>query len=147
MSTEHIHIRKFSGHPVFAATSPTLDDLLELLAHPQAYDPEGDEGEPALVIKGCFRPDGRFIMWVADQCTHSQMSDHLLGNRTVDLRAFHMLVLPSYGVVHEERDFDIRDTPDLERLIASLDRATLRSRLGRFEKRASPRDCGIGAYR
>lgn len=147
MATEHIRIQEFADHPVLAAISPMTDDLIELLAHPQAYDPEGDDGEPALVIKGCFRPDGRMLVWIADQCTHSQMSQHLIGDRAPDLREFYILVRPSYESELEARNFDWKATPELARLFGSIDRATLRTRLGRFRRRPSPRDTGARAYR
>lgn len=147
MATRHVRIAEFPDHPVFTALSPTTDDLIELLLHDRAYDPEGDEGEPALIIKGCYRPDGALLMWVADQCTHSQMAQHLTGSQVANLDEFYVLIRPDYEVEVEARNFDDRERADLRTLMASIDRRTLRSRLGRFRRRPSPRHDSVAKYR
>ncbi len=147
VATQQIRIAEFPDHPVCAATSPTTDDLIALLLHDRAYDPEGDDGGPALVLKGCYRPDGVLLVWIADQCTHSQMSQHLTGTHAANLDEFYVLVRPDYEVDIEARNFDDRQQADLCALMASIDRRTLRSRLGRFRHRPSPRSDGVARYR
>jgi hypothetical protein len=146
MTRATVRLKEFPDHPVDAAVMPDLEDILDLLAHPAAYDPEGDDGEPALILKGCVRPDRRAMIWVADQCTHSQMAEHLSPGALGMTGEFYILVRPDMEAEFVERETHPAQD-GIRRMVADMDRAATRSRLGRFPRPVSPRRTGVAAFR
>lgn len=123
------------GSHILAATSPSLDDLIHLLAHPEALDLEEHNGRPAYVLRGCVRNRTEILVWIAYQCTHSHMSNHLTGSHEPTMPEFLLIIKPRYDIEMVPRNFHLDTYPDLRLLVEQLDRKTLRTRLGPFPKR------------
>jgi len=123
------------GSHILAAASPSQDDLIHLLAHPEAWDPEGHNGQPGYVLRGCIRNRTDTLVWVAYQCTHSHMSNHLTGSNEPTMPEFLLIVKPRHDIEMVPRNFHPDTYPNLRLLVQQLNRKTLRTRLGPFPKR------------
>lgn len=72
------------------------------------------------------------------------MSNHLTGSQTPTMDEFLIIVKAGHEVELKGQNFEAATNPNLAALVAPLDRATLRSRLGSFPRLRQSSDAYAG---